>query len=54
MNSVVECRATTAARTGRPDRVALSVILCVCVFVQAGVSEESVCLCGMVKACLFI
>ena len=30
MNSVVEWRATTTARTGRPDRVALSVSLCVC------------------------
>lgn len=29
MNSVVEWRATTAARTGRPGRVALCVCLCV-------------------------
>lgn len=59
MNSVVEWRATTAARTGRPDRVALSVSLCalvhalvrVHVFVCACVCE---CMCGVVKACLFI
>ena len=40
VNSVVERRATTATRTGRPDRVALSV--------------RYVCVCGMVQACLFI
>ena len=36
MNSVVEWRATTTARTGRPDMVALSVSLCVCVCVCVG------------------
>lgn len=35
MNSVVEWRATTAARTRHPDRVALSASVCVCVCVQA-------------------
>lgn len=35
MNSVVEWRETTTARTGRPDRVALSVRIYVCVCVWA-------------------
>ncbi len=45
MNSVVEWRATTAARTGRPDRVAVSVSpVCVC----AGTGEICVCVCTCV------
>lgn len=55
MNSVVEWRATTTARTGRPDRVALCVCenvyiyICACVCVWAVVR---VCMCEWVKACL--
>lgn len=33
MNSVVEWRATTTARTGRPDRVALCVCVCVRMYI---------------------
>lgn len=61
MNSVVEWRATTTARTGRPDRVALCVCVCENVYIPAHIyicacvcvwAVVRVCMCEWVKACL--